>query len=160
MSSVRAGQAASSAQQTPAKRMRDDTERECKNHFYSMEVWGMRSWFCTNTYLTTQLVFAPMYQRDPTKGWDSEKKSQYLKTVMFGTAKTPFVVNKVQATARLIDGGHRLQAILDFMNGKTPMHDGTRKVFYEHLHEDDKKSFIGSKLEVQEFSTHTCIHIF
>jgi hypothetical protein len=144
----------------PAARHEDDKKSFIGSKLEVQEFSGMRSWFCTNTYLTTQLVFAPMYQRDPTKGWDSEKKSQYLKTVMFGTAKTPFVVNKVQATARLIDGGHRLQAILDFMNGKTPMHDGTRKVFYEHLHEDDKKSFIGSKLEVQEFSTHTCIHIF
>lgn len=70
---------------------------------------------------------------------------------MAGRASTPFVVNIVRATARLMDGGHRMQALLMFWQNKVPMKIGEARVYYEQLPEDDRRCFGSRKLQVMEF---------
>ena len=92
-----------------------------------MEVTTLQQWYYTNTARTTQLVYDIRYQRNQNVGWDPEKKSQFLKTVMAGQSATPFVVNILRSQARLMDGGHRLQTILTFFKNEIPMDIGTSK---------------------------------
>ena len=128
-------------------------DRNSKWNFVTtlMEVATLQSWFYTNTARSTQLVYDHTYQRNQNVGWDPEKKSQYLKTVMAGQAATPFVVNNARKQARLMDGGHRLQTILEFMKNKIQMDIGSSKVFYSQLPEDDQGHFLSRTLQVMEF---------
>jgi hypothetical protein len=67
-----------------------------------MEVAGLLQWHYTDTARTSKLVYDTKYQRNQNAGWDPEKKSQFLKTVMAGQAATPFVVNVRRKEARLL----------------------------------------------------------
>ena len=66
-----------------------------------MEVAGLLQWHYTDTARTSKLVYDTKYQRNQNAGWDPEKQSQFLKTVMAGQAATPFVVNVRRKEARL-----------------------------------------------------------
>ena len=78
-----------------------------------MDVADVVQWHTTATARHTKLVFDDYYQRDQSKGWSDEQKSQYLSSVFGGRASTPFVVNTLRARARLMDGGNRLH-VVDF----------------------------------------------
>ena len=106
-----------------------------------MDVADVVQWHKTNTARHTKLVFDDYYQRDQSKGWSDEQKSQYLSSVFGGRASTPFVVNTLRARARLMDGGHRLHAIIDFLQNKTPMMVEGTKVYYKQLSQDDQDHF-------------------
>ena len=116
-----------------------------------MEVAGLLQWHYTDTARTSKLVYDTKYQRNQNAGWDPEKKSQFLKTVMAGQAATPFVVNIRRKEARLMDGGHRLQTIVAFIKDEIPMDIGMSKAFYSQLPEQDQDHFNSRKLQVMEF---------
>lgn len=116
-----------------------------------MEVMALLQWHLTNTSRSSQLVYDKKYQRDQNVGWDLEKKSQYLKTVMAGQAATPFVANVVRSQARLMDGGHRLQALVAFFKDEIPMQIKGSEVWCGQLTEEDKQHFYSRKLQVMEF---------
>ena len=117
------------------------------------EVQQVLQWHLTETARTTKLVFDTKYQRDKEYGWSDDQKSQYLRTVMAGRASTPFVVNIVRATARLMDGGHRLHALLSFYNNEVPMKVGEALVFFRQLPDADQRCFLSRKLQVMEFKS-------
>lgn len=116
-----------------------------------MEVKTLLQWHHTNTACSSQLIFDKKYQRDQNVGWDAEKKSQYLKTVMAGQAATPFVANVGRGTARLMDGGHRLQALVAFCKGEIQMQINGSQVYYTQLKEEDQEHFNSRKLQVMQF---------
>jgi len=117
------------------------------------DVQQVLQWHLTDTARPTMLVFDTKYQRDKEYGWSDDQKSQYLRTVMAGRASTPFVVNIVRATARLMDGGHRLHALLSFYKNEVPMKVGEALVYYEQLPEEDRRCFLSRKLQVMEFKS-------
>ena len=116
-----------------------------------MEVADVVQWHKTDTARHTKLVFDDYYQRDQSKGWSDEQKSQYLSSVFGGRASTPFVVNTLRARARLMDGGHRLHAIIAFLQNKTPMMVEGTKVYYKQLSQDDQDHFQTRNLQVMQF---------
>ena len=116
-----------------------------------MDVADVVQWHKTNTARHTKLVFDDYYQRDQSKGWSDEQKSQYLSSVFGGRASTPFVVNTLRARARLMDGGHRLHAIIAFLQNKTPMMVEGTKVYYKQLSQDDQDHFQTRNLQVMQF---------
>lgn len=116
-----------------------------------MPVDTLLLWHQTNL-LDTKLVFDTKYQRNQNAGWDSEKESQYLASIMAGQAATPFVANKVRKQARLMDGGHRLQAIVKFRKDEIPMAVKGSEVYYSQMPEEDQQHFISRKLQVMEFN--------
>ena len=84
------------------------------------------------------------YQRNSETGWSEEQKGLFLAAVLAVRAKAPIVINKVSETcARVMDGGHRINALKDFKNGKVPIlvkHEGSSiRIFFSGL---DKKSRI------------------
>ena len=84
------------------------------------------------------------YQRNSETGWSEEQKGLFLAAVLADRAKAPIVINKVLETcARVMDGGHRINALKDFKNGKVPIlvkHEGSSiRIFFSGL---DKKSRI------------------
>ena len=99
-----------------------------------MEVISLLQWHLSNTCKSSQLTFDTYYQRNQTAGWTEEQESQYLQSVMAGRASTPFVANTKRARARLMDGGHRLQALLKFYKNEIPLKIGDQKVFYKQVH--------------------------
>ena len=72
-------------------------------------------------------------------------------SVFGGRASTPFVVNTLRARARLMDGGHRLHAIIAFLQNKTPMMVEGTKVYYRQLSQDDQDHFKTRNLQVMQF---------
>jgi len=117
-----------------------------------MEVMALLQWHLSDTSRSSKLVYDKKYQRDQNVGWDSEKKSQYLKTVMAGQAATPFVANVCNGgRARLMDGGHRLQALVAFYKGEIPMQIKGCDVYYTQFTTEDKDHFHSRKLQVMEF---------
>ena len=117
-----------------------------------MPVQALLQWHYTNTSRTSQLVYDKKYQREHNFGWDSEKKGQYLRTVMAGQAATPFVANEVRKQARLMDGGHRLDTIAEFHKGNIAMDIKGYKVYFTQLTECDQDYFLSRKLQVMTFS--------
>ena len=99
-----------------------------------LEVIQVLQWHLSNTSKSSRLNFDTYYQRDQTAGWTEEQESQYIKSVMAGRASTPFVANTKRASARLMDGGHRLQALLKFYKNELPIKIGDQKVFYKQVH--------------------------
>jgi hypothetical protein len=116
-----------------------------------MEVMSVLQWFFTDTARLSRLVFETKYQRNQNVGWDSEKKSQYLASVMADQAAAPIVVNIVRVEARLMDGGHRLQTLVEFYKGEIPMAVKGHEVYIGQLPETDKQHFYSRKLQVMEF---------
>ena len=118
-----------------------------------MEVMSVLQWHLTDTARTSKLVFETKYQRNQEVGWDQEKKSQYLASVFADQAAAPIVVNirENAATARLMDGGHRVQTLLEFHKGDIPMSVGGHEVYIGQLLETDKQHFFSRKLQVMEF---------
>ncbi len=116
-----------------------------------MEVMSVLQWFFTDTARSSRLVFDTKYQRNQNVGWDSEKKSQYLASVMADQAAAPIVVNIVRVEARLMDGGHRLQTLVEFYKGEIPMSVKGHEVYIGQLPETDRQHFYSRKLQVMEF---------
>ena len=116
-----------------------------------MEVMSVLQWFFTDTARSSRLVFETKYQRNQNVGWDSEKKSQYLASVMADQAAAPIVVNIVRVEARLMDGGHRLQTLVEFYKGEIPMAVKGHEVYIGQLPETDRQHFYSRKLQVMEF---------
>jgi len=115
-----------------------------------MEVLSVLQWFFTDTARSSRLVFETKYQCNQNVGWDSEKKSQYLASVMADQAAAPIVVNIVRVEARLMDGGHRLQTLVEFYKGEIPMTVKGHEVYIGQLPETDKQHFYSRKLQVME----------
>ena len=117
-----------------------------------MTVQALLQWHYTPTSQSSQLVYDKKYQREHNFGWDSEKKAQYLRTVMAGQAATPFVANEIRKQARLMDGGHRLDTIAEFYKGHIAMDIKGYKVYFPQLTQFDQDYFLSRKLQVMTFS--------
>ena len=91
-------------------------------------------WHYTNLRRDQLTVPQNYYQRDPSQGWGSDQQARYLKTVYQGQAATPLVANVVKAQARVMDGGHRLEALKMFTSNNVGMQVGSgdkdKRVFY------------------------------
>ena len=116
-----------------------------------MDVCTLIQWHLTNLVRPSQLVFAHYYQRERDAGWTEDQESQYLRTVLAGQASTPFVINIKRAEARLMDGGHRLHALVRFWNNEVPMKVGQALVYFKQLPPEDQEVFKTRKLQVTEF---------
>ena len=85
----------------------------------------------TTDLLGTRLVVPThLYQRGPGKGWDTKQQQDYVSSVFEGRAATPFVVNVVACTARVMDGGHRLEALDGFKRGKFGLRSGGQDYYW------------------------------
>ena len=91
------------------------------------------------------------YQRNSKEGWTEAQKSKYLTTVFAGQAATPFVVNLKRKHARVIDGGHRLDALISFYRNEVGMEVGAKRVLYQQLPADDREHFDDQTLQVLEY---------
>ena len=116
-----------------------------------MDVCTLVHWHLAGLVKTSQLVFAHYYQRKRDVGWSEDQESQYLTTVLAGQASTPFVINIKRAEARLMDGGHRLHALVRFWNNKIPMKLGQVPVYFQQLSVKDQEVFKTRKLQVTEY---------
>ena len=112
----------------------------------------MYQWYYTDTAKNSQLTVPEnYYQRDMTSGWNDESSAQYLKTVFAGQAPTPFVVNIKRKEARVVDGGHRLNALLRFKRNEIGMQVGSKRVLFNQLPETDQEHFDAQSLQILEF---------
>jgi hypothetical protein len=91
------------------------------------------------------------YQRHCKEGWPEEQKSKYLRAVFAGQSATPLVVNLKHKQARVIDGGHRLNALLQFYRGEVGMSVLSKRILYAQLPAEDRVHFDDQVLQVFEY---------
>ena len=130
-----------------------------KVRIFEVKVAAMLPWACTdltqpggaagqNSKLEVPENY---YQRNSKEGWTEAQKSKYLTTIFAGQAATPFVINLKRKHARVIDGGHRLDALLSFYRNEVGMEVGQRRVLYRQLPEDDREHFDDQTLQILEY---------
>lgn len=83
-----------------------------------MKVVELTTWTSSNLLGTRLCVPTNLYQREFSKGWDVKQMQEYVIKVFEGRGCTPFVVNVLRSTARVMDGAHRLEAIDRFKRDK------------------------------------------
>jgi hypothetical protein len=119
---------------------------------YPIKVFEMYQWYYTDTAKPSQLrIPEHYYQRDMTAGWGEERASKYLQTVFAGQAGTPFILNILRKDARVVDGGHRLNALLGFKKNEVGMKVGSKVVYFKQLSEDDQAHFDDQNLTILEY---------
>ena len=87
----------------------------------------------SNALGTKMVVPTNLYQRGPGKGWDTKQQQDYVSSVFEGRAATPFVLNLVKSTARVMDGGHRLEALDAFKKGKFGLRSGGSDYYWDQV---------------------------
>ena len=110
----------------------------------------------------------PKLQRDPGT-WDESKQIAYIESIIKNMTPTPIIQNTVNESRfhqydemktfdgsdlvvrysynRVIDGGHRLTAILDYFTNKFKVHD----VYYKELSDKNKTVFQERKMTFHTF---------
>lgn len=132
------------------KKAEQDVRNNLVKGSTKMEVKSLLQWHLSPHQRSTRLRFAS-YQRDHTVGWNDAQKSQYIFSIYCGRASVPFVANTVKAHARLIDGGHRLDAIVGFIQGEIAMNICGEPVYYSQLPPKRKFHFDSMQLWVMEY---------
>jgi hypothetical protein len=118
----------------------------------AISVHQMEQWYHTNLVMGTKLTVPEhYYQRNAASGWSHDQKAEYLRTVFAGQAGTPFVINKLRQDARVVDGGHRLNALLQFKKNEVGMKVGSKLVRWRELDSFDQEHFNDQNLVVQEY---------
>jgi hypothetical protein len=126
---------------------------------HPVPVYEVYQWYYTDTAKQSQLKVPEnyyqrdmtKYQREMTKGWTDDQTAEYLRTVFAGQAATPFVINVKRKDARVVDGGHRLNALLKFKKDEIGMRVGSKLVKFSELPQADQDHFNNQDLQILEF---------
>jgi hypothetical protein len=75
------------------------------------------------------------------EGWPDAQQRDYILAVIRGEASHPFTIRTIKGTTRVIDGGHRLMALIGFIEDKIAVNIGGHDVYYRDLTADQKFYF-------------------
>eukprot|EP00953_Heterococcus_sp_UTEX-ZZ885_P007687 4635-Heterococcus_DN1.PRE.2 len=101
----------------------------------------MKTWYTSNLTGTQLKVPEEIYQRNPREGWPDAQQRDYILAVLRGEAAHPFTIRTITGTTRVIDGGHRLLALMAFMDDSLVVNVGGHDVYYRDLTVDQKAYF-------------------